>query len=401
MKMLTFTTLYPNEACPNHGLPVETRLRHVVNTGQVETRVLAPVPWFPSSHPRFRGYAMYARAPHTEIRNGIRVLHPRYPLIPKVGMTAAPFLLAQAMRPVVARLLDEFAFQFIDAHYFYPDGVAAVMLGRHFGKPVIITGRGTDLNLIPEFRLPRRMIQWAAKHAAGIVTVCEALKMQLVALGVPAQRIRVLRSGVDLERFRPVDRTAVRDRLRFTGTTLLSVGSLVPLRGHDVLIRALQLLPQCSLVIAGQGEEHMRLVELARTLDVAHRVTFAGVLSQEDLRQYYGAADVLVLASSREGWANVLLEALACGTPVIATNVGGTGEVVRSPAAGLLLEQRTPEALAHAVNRLLECYPNRSLTRRYAEQFSWRATTEGQLELFRAVLGMPRIEPKPRVAVQA
>ncbi|MGE5522237.1 MAG: glycosyltransferase, partial [Rhodospirillaceae bacterium] len=283
----------------------------------------------------------------------------------------------------------------------YPDGVAAVMLGRYFGKPVIITGRGTDLNLIPEFRLPRRMIQWAANHAAGIVTVCEALKRQLVALGVPAQRIRVLRSGVDLERFRPVDRDAVRSKLRFTGTTLLSVGSLVPLRGHDVLIRALQLLPQCSLVIAGQGEEHMRLVELARTLDVAHRVTFAGVLSQEDLRQYYGAADVLVLASSREGWSNVLLEALACGTPVVATNVGGTGEVVRSSSAGLLLDQRTPEALAQAVNRLLERYPNRSLTRRYAEQFSWRATTEGQLELFCAVLGMPRIESKPRVAVRA
>jgi glycosyltransferase involved in cell wall biosynthesis len=145
----------------------------------------------------------------------------------------------------------------------------------------------------------------------------------------------------------------------------------------------------------------MHLVELARALDVAHRVTFAGVLTQEDLRQYYGAADVLVLASSREGWANVLLEALACGTPVIATRVGGTAEVITSAAAGLLLEERTPEALAHAVNTLLTRYPMRTATRRYAEQFSWRATTEGQLDLFRAVLGMPRVPCPPCVAVEA
>jgi teichuronic acid biosynthesis glycosyltransferase TuaC len=401
VKMLTFTTLYPNEARPSHGLPVETRLRHLLKTGQVETRVLAPVPWFPSAHSSFRGYAVYARAPHAEIRGGIRVLHPRYPLIPKVGMTVAPVLLARAMRPVVARLLDEFPFEFIDAHYFYPDGVAAVMLGRYFGKPVIVTGRGTDLNVIPEFRVPRRMIQWAAHHAAGIVTVCEALKTQLVGLGVPAQRIRVLRNGVDLDRFRPVDRDAVRDKLRFTGTTLLSVGDLLPLKGHDVIIRALQLLPHCNLVIAGQGPEHMNLVELARTLDVAQRVTFAGVLSQEDLRQYYGAADILVLASSREGWANVLVEALACGTAVIATNVGGTAEIITSPSAGLLLDQCTPVVLAEAVNALLERYPSRAAIRRHAEQFSWRATTEGQLDLFRTVLGMPRMPATPRMAVEA
>ncbi|HWI14795.1 MAG TPA: glycosyltransferase family 4 protein, partial [Burkholderiales bacterium] len=169
MKVLTFTTLYPNAARPSHGLPVETRLRHVVNTGQVETRVVAPVPWFPSGHPRFRDYAVYARAPRVEVRNGIHIDHPRYPLIPKVGMTVAPFLLSRAMRAVVARVLEEFPFQLIDAHYFYPDGVAAVMLGRYFGKPVVVTGRGTDLNVIPGYRMPRRMIRWAADNAAGIV----------------------------------------------------------------------------------------------------------------------------------------------------------------------------------------------------------------------------------------
>jgi glycosyltransferase involved in cell wall biosynthesis len=401
MRVLTFTTLYPNEARPGHALPVETRLRHVVATGEVESRVVAPVPWFPSRHAAFGDYALHARTPREEVRHGIRVLHPRYPLLPKIGMTAAPFMLAQAMKPVFARLLKERPFDLIDAHYFYPDGVAAVMLGRHFDKPVVITARGTDLNLIAQYRVPRLMIQWAAAHAAGLVTVCSALKDRLVSLGVPAGRIKVLRNGVDLERFRPVDRPSLRQRLGFTGITLLSVGNLLPLKGHDIAIRALTLLPQCNLVIAGHGPEYMALADLARELGVAHRVTFAGGLSQDDLRQYYGAADALVLASSREGWPNVLLESLACGTPVVSRKVGGTPEVITSPAAGILFDERTPEALASAVTRLIEQGLDRAEVRRYAEQYSWDATTEGQLELFSRVLAEPRVQPELRIVAGA
>lgn len=109
-------------------------------------------------------------------------------------------------------------------------------------------------------------------------------------------------------------------------------------------------------------------------------------MAQDELRQYYGAADALVLASSREGWANVLLESMACGTPVVASNVGGTAEVVAAPEAGLLLAERTPEAVADAVRRLFSRYPDRGATRRYAEGFSWAETTAGQLRLFSRIL---------------
>jgi glycosyltransferase involved in cell wall biosynthesis len=386
MRTLTFSTLYPSAVRPRHGIFVETQLRQQLASGQVESMVVAPVPWFPSRNPRFGEYALHASAPREEQRHGIRVLHPRYLVLPKIGMALAPYLLAQSVKPVIERVLAEYPFDLIDAHYFYPDGVAAVLLGKRFGKPVVITALGTDVNLIPRYRLPRQMILWAARHAAGMITVARALKDKLVSLGVPAGRIEVLRNGVDLQLFRPIDRESWRPRLGFRRTTLLSVGNLVPLKGHDLAIRALRLLPEMELVVIGDGPERAALGTLARESGVSDRVTFVGVMAQEKLRHYFGAADALVLASSREGWANVLLESMACGTPVIASKVGGTPEVVTAPEAGVMMAERTPEALADAVRGLFASYPDRGATRRYAEGFSWAETTAGQLRLFSSIL---------------
>jgi glycosyltransferase involved in cell wall biosynthesis len=386
MKILTFSTLYPHAARPSHGIFVETRLRHLLASGKVESKVVAPVPWFPSRNARFGEYATHASAPREERRHGIQVLHPRYPLLPKIGMALTPFFLARAVRPVIERILRGYAFDLIDAHYFYPDGVAAILLGRHFGKPVVITARGTDVNLIPRYRLPRAMIRWAARHAAGIITVARALKDDLVRVGVPAERIEVLRNGVDLQLFWPIEREAARRRLEVSRTTLLSVGHLIPRKAHDLVIQALRWLPEMDLIVIGDGPERGALGALARESGVGERVRFVGALAQEELRSYYGAADALVLASSREGWANVLLESMACGTPVVASRIGGTPEVVSTPEAGVLMAQRTPEAVAEAVQHLFARYPDRGATRRYAEKFSWDETTRGQLQLFERVV---------------
>jgi teichuronic acid biosynthesis glycosyltransferase TuaC len=390
MNVLTFSTLYPNAAQPRHGIFVETQLRQLLASGKVQSTVVAPVPWFPSRQARFGKYAVYAKAPHEELRHDIRVLHPRYLAVPKVGMTLAPFLLAQSVKAAVERLLSQLPFDLIDAHYFYPDGVAAVLLGQHFGKPVVISALGTDVNVIPHYWAPRQMIRWAARHSAGMIAVARALKESLVALGVPAARIEVLRNGVDLHLFRPVEREIWRSRLGFRATTLLSVGNLVALKGHDLAIEALRLLPNVDLLIIGDGPERAALEAFARKLAVADRVTFAPVMAQEDLRHYFGAADALVLASSREGWANVLLESMACGTPVIASKVGGTPEVVTAPEAGVLMRERTPEALADATRQLFASYPDRAATRRFAERHSWDSTTDARLQLFRRILSSRR-----------
>jgi glycosyltransferase involved in cell wall biosynthesis len=220
----------------------------------------------------------------------------------------------------------------------------------------------------------------------------------MVALGVPAERITPLRNGVDLQRFQPIDREAARRALGLTRFTLLSVGVLDPRKGHDLAIKALALLPEVRLLIAGIGPERKRLEELAAQTGVTRRVSFLGAVPQTELKTYYNAADAMVLASSREGWANVLLESMACGTPVVATNVWGTPEVVTAPEAGVLMRERSAQGLADAVEALRANYPDHAATRRYAEGFSWNATTQGQIDLFNAVLGRPAGQRQPRVA---
>lgn len=387
MKILTFSTLYPNAEKPGHGIFVETRLRHLVASGEVEARVVAPIPWFPLKHPRFGTYGAYARAPGAEVRSGISVLHPRYPVLPKIGMNVAPRLLASAMRPVLGRMIDEgFDFDLIDAHYFYPDGVAAAMLGQYFNKPVVITARGSDITLFPSYPKPREQIDWAASQAAAIITVCDALRDEVLRMGVDAGKVVSLRNGVDLQLFQPVERAAVRAKLGLSRFTLLAVGHLVPVKAQELAIGALALLPDVELLIAGNGPNRAMLEQLAQDQGVAERVRFLGALPQTSLRDYYGAADALVLPSEREGWANVLLESMACGTPVIASRVWGTPEVVAAPEAGILMDERSARGVADAVAALRAAYPDRAATRRYAERFSWDDTTAGQLALFRQVL---------------
>ncbi|MDH3768776.1 MAG: glycosyltransferase family 4 protein, partial [Gammaproteobacteria bacterium] len=370
-------------ARPGHGPFVEHRLRQLLGTGEVASTVVAPVPWFPSRNPLFGEYAGFAAAPHEETRHGIHVLHPRYPVIPKIGMNLAPALLERFSRRAVAEVLNnDPAIRLLDAHYFYPDGVAAAMLGERMGLPVFITARGTDINLIPEYARPRRRILWAAERAAGIITVCSALKDTLVEMGVDGSKITVLRNGVDFDLFSPVPETQARAQTGMEANTLLSVGLLIERKGHHLIIEALSELPGVRLVIVGDGPQRGALEALASRLEVAERVHFAGRIPQDQLPAYYSAANALILASSREGMANVLLESLACGTPVVATPLWGTPEVVADPAAGVLMQDRSAASIVSGVRQLFDNYPLPADTLSYSKRFSWDDTSRGQIKLF-------------------
>ena len=394
IKLVTFSTLYPNSAQPNHGVFVENRLRHLIASGEVVSRVVAPVPWFPSRNPRFGIYARYAQVPTWEERHGLTLHHPRYPVIPKIGMNLSPYLLAWAALPAVrAAIKAQGGADAIDAHYLYPDGVAATIIGRALRLPVVMTARGNDVSLIPRYPVPRRLIQRACQRAAGIITVSAALKEGLAELDVDPGKVTVLRNGVDLKLFRPLDRQATRKRLGLNGPTLISVGHLIERKGHDLIVEAMPSLPGFTLMIAGEGPEKAKLERRIAELNLGDRVRMLGARPHSELPELYGAADALILASSREGWANVLLEAMACGTPAVASPIWGNPEVVAKPEAGILMTERSPKGIADAVLVLFgPRMPTREATRAYAQAFSWDATTRGQIDLFRRVIAEARAE---------
>jgi teichuronic acid biosynthesis glycosyltransferase TuaC len=389
IRVLLFSSLYPSNVRPIHGIFVETRLRELIKTGRVQAKVVAPVPWFPFTGARFGEYGLFAATPNLERRNGLEVHHPRYLLPPKVGMNVSPYTMALGALATIRKLQrDGFDFDLIDAHYYYPDGVAASLLAKWLGKPFVVTARGTDLNLIPQHAYPRKLIVQTAQQARASIGVCQALMDTLRDLGGEPGKLHTLRNGVDLQRFVPESRSQARQRLGLPeeGRLLLSVGHLIERKGHHIAIDALPLLPEVHLLIAGSGPERGKLQSQANRLGVQARVRFVGVVPQTELKWWYSAANALALCSSREGWANVLLEAMACGTPVIATNIWGTPEVVSKPAAGVLMPERSGHGLAQAWGTLMAAYPEREATRSHAETFSWDATTEGQLVLFQQIL---------------
>jgi teichuronic acid biosynthesis glycosyltransferase TuaC len=372
MKILTLTSLYPNAEQTRHGIFVENRMVNFKHKyPDVGLVVVAPVPWFPFKNSIFGKYAQYAQVPKTEQRHNIKIFHPRYLVLPKIGMSIAPILMALSLRPFFKSLIKNgHDFDVLDVHFFYPDGVAAAWLAKKLQKPLAITARGSDIHLYPKFKLPRKMICWALRHCDQEIAVCKALAEEMEKLEPNTKKVEVCRNGVDLETFKPaLDRDLLREQLNMNKFTLLSVGNLIELKGHHLIIQALLDIPESDLVIIGDGPWRERLESQISALKLPTRVRFTGLLSQTELQQYYAAADLMVLASSREGWANVLLESMACGTPVAATAIWGTPEVVASKDAGLLIQQRTPENISQVVNKLIKDYPDRNLVRRYAEGF--------------------------------
>ncbi|SEN24704.1 Glycosyltransferase involved in cell wall bisynthesis [Sphingomonas gellani] len=374
MKVLVLSSLFPNAVQRRHGIFIEHRLAHTLSPAD-EARVIAPVPWFPFAGERWGRYGEMARVAARENRRGLQIEHPRYPVVPKVGQTIGPMLMAASLYGPLRRLRRTFDFDVIDAYYLYPDGVAAAWLAKRFDRPLVMSALGTDVSLIPHWAPSRAMILDAVRQSSATTAVCGALVDALAEMGAPPEKLHVVEHGVDLELFvPPVNRSATRARQGFDGPTVLSVGHLIERKGHDFAIRAIAEMPGVRLVIAGDGPCEGALRQLAQSQGVADRVRFLGHVDQADLPDLYGGSDVTVLCSDREGIANVLLESIACGTPLVATPVWGSPDVVRVPEAGVLAADRSDEAIRSALQTLLGNLPDRVATRRYAERYDWAET---------------------------
>ncbi len=397
MRILTFTSLYPNKVNPLQGIFIRQRVKHLARRPGNSVEVIAPVPYFPSWLPLQR-WRQFSQVPHEEEIDGIRIHHPRYPLLPGVSMPAHGMSMYLATLSLVRRLHREQQFDCIDAHFVYPDGFAAVRMGKHLGLPVFVSARGTDINLYPSFRLIRPMLRWTLRHAAGAIAVSADLKNKMIALGIPASKVRVISNGVDAERFRPIDSKSARKQLGLPeeGPIAVSVGSLIESKGHHLLIEAIANLrerfPGLLLHVIGEGVYRAKLEELVREKQLQNRVFLPGDLPNEELGLWFNAADLSCLMSSREGWPNVVSEALACGTPVLATRAGGIPEIITAPEFGVLVD-RDADSIANGLKQALAKTWDREQIARHSRSRSWDAVA-AEVEAFLE----SKVRPQPEHA---
>jgi teichuronic acid biosynthesis glycosyltransferase TuaC len=391
LKVLLFSMVFPNAAQPHYGVFVRERMRGL--PADVEVRVVAPTPWFPlvaRLRPGFR-----PEVPREEVQDGVQVLHPRFLSFPGFLKCLDGLLMFLWTLPTVIRMRRDFRFELIDAHFVYPEGLAAALLGLALRVPVTVTLRGMLPLLVP-FRLRRPQLRFALRRAARVIAVSESLKRDAVALGVPAEKVRVIENGIDPEVFRPLDRIEARRSLGLPkyGPLLVSVGTLAPRKGFHLVMEAMVKLKRRwptlrFAVIGGDGPEGAmgaELRQLAAKLKLETQVIFPGPRRREELAVWYSAADLFVLATAHEGCPNVVLEALACGTPVVATPVGNIPELLDSPETGLVVE-RSVEAIAAGLDRALERAWDRDQVRVRIADRTWRVVGREQAEELRAAIG--------------
>jgi teichuronic acid biosynthesis glycosyltransferase TuaC len=383
LRILTFTSLFPNSVDPTLGIFIYQRSAHLARYPGINVAVVSPVPWFPRWL-KTRRWRSKSEIPSEEKFGTLVVHYPRYPLLPKVSMPFHALFMFLGSLACVRRLNRTAKIDCIDAHFVYPDGLAAVLLGKVLGVPVTVSARGSDINYFPSFKLIRPMIRWTLAHADRIIAVSAFLKDAMVSLGANPDKIRVIPNGVDADLFRPMSRDEARSNLNLPPGMLLlvSVGALIRLKGHQSLIRAFgkiaQRHPQWKLYILGEGPLRSELESLVCELNLQHRVYLPGKWPNEELPHWFNAAEVSLLMSEREGWPNVLTESLACGTPVVATRVGGVPEILHSPELGILVDQNV-ESISEGLEKALAKNWDREAISKQTRERTW-ATVAAEME---------------------
>jgi teichuronic acid biosynthesis glycosyltransferase TuaC len=393
-RIVVLTTLFPHAAQPTAGLFIRERMFRVAKL--VPLTVVAPIPWFPFQallrkwKPHFR-----PMAPVMETQDGIEVWRPRFLSVPGAFKWLDGFFLAVGCLPTLLRLRRRFAFNIIDAHFAYPEGYAATILGRWLRIPVCITMRGTEVPLARDPRRRHRMVQ-ALKHATRVFSVSDSLKRHAASLGVASAKIVVVGNGVDTDKFHRLNRQDARHKLDLTidAPVLVSVGALVERKGFHRVIECLPALRRRFaglryLVVGGAGPEGDWSAQLrSRVVDLGLQdcVVFLGTLAPEELSVPLSAADVFVLATRNEGWANVFLEAMACGLPVVTTDVGGNAEVVANANFGTVVPFGQADQLAAAIAEALTRDWDRDAIVAYAESNHWDRRVKALAESFAEIV---------------
>lgn len=377
--LVVLSTLFPSAPEPVAGIFIKERMFRVAK--HLPITVVAPQPWFPliSWLRRWRPHYRPERTTF-EVMDGIEIHRPRFFALPGLFRRFDGLSIALATRSLVRRLQDEGRADVLDVHFGYPDGYAGHLLARWLKLPYLVTLRGKEdrLRRLPPLRA--RMAR-TLRHADKVVAVSSALRDVAVELGARDEDAILIGNGIDLDKFHPLSRAEARARLGIPdeARVLVSVGGLVERKGFHRVIECLPELlrehPKLMLLIVGaagpEGDYTPQLRQMVDSLGLQSQVRFLGGLPPHELKVPLSAADVFVLATRYEGWANVFLEAMACGLPVVSTQVGGNAQVVCRPELGILVPFGDSAALSLAIDRSLRTHWDRAAILCYAAENTW------------------------------
>jgi teichuronic acid biosynthesis glycosyltransferase TuaC len=388
--VLALSTLYPNPVNPRFGTFVARSLEALAKRGDWRVTLVNPIGLPPLALGRYRPLA---DLPAVSEEGGITIHRPHFTLIPRIGARRNAVAIARAVLPLVQDIHAKTPIDVLDAQFFFPDGPAAAEVARASGLPLSIKARGSDISFWGEQGFAREQMLDAARAATGLLAVSHDLAGQMAAMGMDAGKITVHYTGLDRDRFRPLGHTQLRrqlsEELGFAmpdnAPLLACVGALIERKGQGIAIAALRDVPGARLVLIGKGEDEARLRALTVSEGVADRVHFAGSIDHDLMPLILSAADVMVLPTVAEGLANAWVEALACGTPVVTSDVGGARELIASATAGRLVE-RNAVAVAAGINAVLNNPPPREAVSALTEDFSWEANAAGLAEHYESLL---------------
>jgi len=380
--IVAISNLFPNECEPQRGLFNLRQFKALSRLAPVTA--VAPVAYFPlgsllarhATSGRVRDLPMRGRV------DGLEVSYPRYFYPPKIGRPVQGHLYYYGVKRTVEKAVREVSAFALFGTWAYPDGFAVVKLARELDLPCVIKVHGSDINEYMDVRWRRRVIVSTLNSANRVVAVSEALKKRMTDCGVSPEKIVVVYNGVNGEVFKPGDKHAARARLRMQGSgkRILFVGNLKPVKCLDDLIEAMRQLVverrDAHLHIVGCGPLEQALRKRVEAVSLQNNVHFEGEKAPEEVALWMNACDLLCLPSINEGVPNVVLEALSCGLPVVATTVGGIPEVVSSEVAGILVEPRDPVMLYATISHALEREWTRAAVSRFADRYSWEANAE-------------------------
>lgn len=397
LSVLLFSNLFPNPEQPLRGNFVENLLLEMRKMADIH--VISPLPWFPANvFPQKlkhinSDWCAYSKIPGFFDWKGFEVYYPRYPFIPVISRIFHPVLMALAVFGLVRELVREKKIDIINSHWIYPDAIAAAWIGKRLKIPVVATAHGSDINIYGNYKWRRPQIRWALNNSENVVTVSKALSSNVVKnLDFNSDKVSVIPNGVDVRKFYPLSREDARSKLglKRNGKYVLFVGRLHEVKGLSYLFQALGILKKRNAlsfetILLGDGPLLSDLMKQVDSLGIKDRVVFKGAKPNSELPLWMNACNVLCLPSIWEGQPCVILESLACGTPVAASRVGGIPELI-DESNGMLSEPENPSSIAEALEECIRKSWNSTLIAEKMKGFSWESSAHAYIALFDRVV---------------